>query len=70
MQEAIVSNPAKALGQDMLEDKPQEVLSFDGAVERLAGAALDVSEGDLAVLMGDDVVFTDDTPVQVTRPIL
>jgi LAS superfamily LD-carboxypeptidase LdcB len=70
MQETIISDPAKAFGQDMLQDKPQEVVAFEGTVEHFTGTALDVSEGDLAVLMGDDVVLTDDTPVEVTRQIL
>ena len=44
MQEAIVSDPAKAFGQDMLQDKPQEVVAFEGTVERFAGTALDISD--------------------------
>jgi hypothetical protein len=64
MQETIISDPAKAFGQDMLQDKPQEVVAFHGTVERFAGTALDVLKGDLAVLIGDDALFTDDAPVE------
>ena len=70
MQEAIVSGPSKAFGQDMLQDKPYEVVAFDGTVERFSGTALDVFEGDIAILIGDDAVFTDDAPVEVARQIL
>jgi hypothetical protein len=67
VQEAVVSDPAKAFGQNMLQDKPQEIVAFEGTVERFAGTALDVLEGDLAVLIGDDALFTDDAPVEVAR---
>ena len=70
MQEAVVSNPAKAFGQNMLQNKPQEVVAFDGAVERFVGTALDVFEGDISVLIGDDALFADDAPVEVARQIL
>lgn len=69
MQEAIVSDSAKAFGQDMLEDKPQEVFAFDDTKERFAATALDVLEGDIAILIGDDIAFTDDTPVEVARQV-
>ncbi len=69
MQEAVVSDPAKAFGQNMLQDKPHEVVAFDGTVETFAGTALDVFEGDLAILIGDDVVFTDDAPLEVAREV-
>ena len=54
----------------MLQDKPQEVLAFQGTVERFAATALDVLEGDVAILIGDDIAFSDDTPVEVARQIL
>ena len=70
MQEAVVSDPVKAFGQNMLQNKPQEVVAFEGTVERFAGTAFDVFEGDIAVLIGDDALFTDDAPVEVARQIL
>ncbi|MCU0572650.1 MAG: hypothetical protein MUC41_06610 [Syntrophobacteraceae bacterium] len=57
----MVTDPAKALGQDMLRDKPREVVAFEGALERFAGTALDVFEGDMTILAGDDDLFTDVT---------
>ena len=70
MQEAIVSDPTKGFGQDMLQDKPYEVVAFDGAVEAFAGTAFDVFEGDVAILIGDNIAFTDDAPVEVARQVL
>lgn len=50
MQEAMDYDPRKAFGQDVLQDKPRELVALEGAVEPFAGAALDAFEGDLAVL--------------------
>jgi hypothetical protein len=65
MQEAVVSDSAKTFGQDMLQDKPHEIVAFHGAVEHFSGTAVDVFEGDFAALIGDDAIFTDDAPVEV-----
>jgi hypothetical protein len=70
VQEAIVSDPAKAFGQDMLQDQPHEVMAPQGAVKGFTAAALDVAEGDLALLMGDDLALTDDAPVEIARQVL
>lgn len=67
VQEAAVSAPAKAFGQNMLQNKPQEVVAFESTVERFAGTALEVFEGDIAVLIGDDALFADDAPVEVAQ---
>ena len=63
MQKAIVSGAAKALGQNVLQDQPQEVFALGGAVTCFAGTAFDVLKGDIAVLVGDDIIFADDAPV-------
>ncbi len=63
MQKPIVSGPAKAFGQHMLQDQPQEVFAFDTAAADLAGTAFGVFECDNAILIGHDIVFTDDAPV-------
>ena len=63
MQKAIVSGPAKGFGQNMLQDKPQEVFAFSAAVKGIAGTGFDIFESDFAILMGDDIVFTDDASV-------
>jgi len=40
----------------VLQDKPYEVLAFDGAVERFAGTALDVFEGDISILVAPESI--------------
>ena len=47
----------------MLKDKPKEVFPFEGAVTDVAGAAFDIFKGDMAIFIGNDVVFGDDAPV-------
>ena len=69
MQKAIVSGAAKGFGQNMLQDKPQEVLAFSAAVTGMAGTGFDICESDFAILIGDDIVFTDDASVQVARQV-
>ena len=63
MQKAIVSGAAKGFGQNMLQDKPQEVLAFSAAVTGMAGTGFDIFESDFALLIGDDIVLTDDASV-------
>ena len=70
MQEPIIPDPAKALGQDMLQYQPQEVLTLERAVPGLTGFAVNVLEGHLAVVIGNDVFFTDHATVQVTGQVL
>ena len=63
MQKAIVSGAAKAFGQNVLQNEPQEVFAFDRAIEGFAGSAVHVFKSDIAVLIGDDIIFRDDAPV-------
>ena len=63
MQKAIVSGPAKAFWQNMLQDKPQDVFAFSAAVTGFAGTGFDIFESDFAILIGDDIVLPDDASV-------
>ena len=45
-------------------------MALNGAVEGFAGTAFDVLKGDVAILIGDDIAFTDDAPVKVARQVL
>ena len=54
----------------MLQDKPYEVFTVEVAVAGFAGTAFDIFEGDVAILVGDDVGFTDYTPVQIPRGLM
>ena len=40
MQEAIIADPAKPLGQDMLKHQPEEVFAIEGAKLSFAGVAV------------------------------
>ena len=63
MQKAIVSDTAKAFGQNVLQNEPQEVFAFERAIVNFTGSAVDVFKSDIAVLIGDDIIFRDDTAV-------
>ena len=63
MQKTIVSHPAKTFGQDVLQEQPQEIFALDDAVAGLAGPAFDVLKSNMAILIGDDIIFTNDAPV-------
>jgi hypothetical protein len=63
MQKAIVSCAAKALGQNMLQYQPQEVFALEATAAGFSGTAFDVSEGDITIKIGHDIVFTDNAPV-------
>ena len=63
MQKAIVSDPAKALGQNVLQNEPQEVFAFFSAIAGFAGRAVYIFKSDIAVLIGDDIIFRDDAGV-------
>ena len=63
VQEAIVSESAKPLGQDMLHNEPKKVLAFGATVAGFAGTGFDIFKSDVSVFIGDDIIFTDDAPV-------
>ena len=63
MQEAIIPDPSKALGQNMLQHQPEEVLALECAISMLSGIAVEVFEGHSSIVIGNDVVFTDHTTV-------
>ena len=69
MQKAVISEPTKTLGQNMLQNEPKEVFAFGGTVAGFAGTAFDVFKCDIAVLIGDDTAFTNDAPVKVPRQV-
>ena len=69
MQKAIISDTAKAFWQNMLQNEPEKVFSFGRTVACFAATAFDVFKCDVAILVGDDIFFTDDAPVQVSRQI-
>jgi hypothetical protein len=65
VQKAIVSHSAKALGEDMLYDQVNEILAGQSSVFYGLGLAFDIPKSNLAVCVGDDVLFGDHAFVQV-----
>jgi hypothetical protein len=53
----------------MLQYQPQEVLALLGPVLSFSSPAIEVFEGHSPVVVGDDTVFADDTPVQIAGQI-
>ena len=47
----------------MLQHEPQEVFAFERAIADFAGTALHIPGGDVAVFIGDDIIFRDEAPV-------
>jgi hypothetical protein len=63
VKEAEVSGAPESLGQDMLQDQPQEVCAGQGAALHLSGFCVAITEGHLAVVAGQNIRFADDAPV-------
>ena len=54
----------------MLQHQPKKFLALEGAVSGLTGCTVEVLEGHFAMVIGNDVVFIDHTPIQVTGQVL
>jgi hypothetical protein len=69
VQKAEVAGAAEALGQDMLKQQAEEGGAREGAGFGAAGFAVSIAEGDLAVVAGEDVLFLEDSAVQIAAQI-
>ena len=69
MQKAIVSRPPESPGQDMLQNQPQKVSSGNGSVVITFGFAVNITEGDLAILAGQDIFFPDHATIQISPQV-
>ena len=69
VQKAVVAASPEAFGQDVLEHQLEEVGAADGAAHHLFGFAVAPSVGDVAILAADDVLFLNDTAVQVSAQV-
>ena len=63
MQKPEISGSSKSFGKNMLQDKMQKVLPVQGTIADLSGFAFCVPESYPAILIGNDIFFTDDAPV-------
>jgi len=70
VQDSVLACPVKALGQDVLEEQPEEVGAGQGADLALAGLALGVSEAHLAIAAGEDVALAEHAAVEVASEVL
>ena len=69
VQEAIIPDPAKALGQNMLQHQPQKVFALEDSVLRVARFPFGIAVRHLACLIGNDILFADNAAVQVARQV-
>jgi hypothetical protein len=69
MKESIVPDSAKAFGQYMLHDEVQEIFPVEGSIPHLFATAFDILKSHLTILIGNDISFTDDATVQVSRQV-
>src|SRR5690606_21672819 len=69
MQEAKVTRPAEALGQDVLKHQPQEGGAAHGAGFELPRGAVLIAERHFTVLAGEDVVLANHAPIQISAQI-
>ena len=65
VEESVVTNAPESFGQDMLEYEMEEMNGGHGPGFAQVCATFAVREGDVAVLVADDVVFADDAPIEV-----
>jgi len=68
VQEAEVARAPQTLGQDVLQHQPQEVGAGQRAQGHPVGLGVSVAEGDMAVLVAQDVGLLDHPAVQVPTP--
>jgi len=69
MEEPVTSGPAKALWQDMEHEQIEEIFSGDGFGSVFPCFGMEIPEGDIAVLAFKNILFPDDTPVQISAKI-
>lgn len=65
MQKTEISGSSKSFGKNMLQDKMQKGLPVQGTIADLSGFAFCVPESYPAILIDNDVVFTDDTGINI-----
>jgi len=69
MQKAEVARSPEALGQDVLQDQPQEGCAAYRAHRHLPGLAVAVAKADLILVTGQDVLLLNDAPIEIATEI-
>ncbi len=67
MKEAIISRPPEPLGQGMLQDQGDKILTPLAAGLHLTGFTVTVLEGHMGTVILQQIAITDDTPIEVAR---
>ena len=63
VQKAEITDSSKPFGENMLQYELKKVIPFEGFIADFSGFAFRITESNPAVLIGNDIVFTDDAPV-------
>ena len=63
VKKAVIPYPAKSPGQHMTQNQVQEIFTFKGSTAHLLGFAVNIPEGNLAILVSNDIAFADYSPV-------
>lgn len=66
MKEAIIPHPPESFWEYMLQQEVEEIFTFQCPEPGVPGSAFDVLEGDLPVFVGDNVLLTENTTVQIS----
>ncbi len=69
VEEAVTPSSAEPLGQYVQHKQVEELFSAHGSGSVLSGLGVKVPEGDHAVIAVQDILFPDDTPVEVSAKI-
>ena len=69
VQEAVVPSVAKAFGQDIAQEVPEERGARQGPDARLSGFAVLVPEGHFAVLAGEDVLLLEHAAIEIAAEV-
>jgi len=69
VEETVTAHPPKSLGKYMKHKQVKELFPADGPGSVFFGLGVKVPEGDLAVFAAQDILFPDDTPVEVSAEI-
>jgi len=69
VQKSITPGSAKSLWQNMEHEQVEKIFSSDGPGFVMAGFGMEIPDGDHAVFALKDVLFPNDTPIQVSAKI-
>jgi len=69
VQESVVPHPSQPLGQDMLQDSPEEPVCRFGQSLPALGLAILIAKGHLFTVVGNDVLLPEHAAIKVACQI-